>query len=264
MATTNCEHALTPHTAFVPVLTRLRCVRSHGRGAAAPLWAAQRAHGGGRRGRGHAADAAAPRARPRRRRHGPAPRPPAHRAAARPVQERGGPLHRLCNAHTHPHICILTRAHHRVPSCYAPHRSSWPRSPFSPPRATARASCAVCTTPTHSQSHHCTSRGHTVAFNVFDYDGDGFVSNADAYRVCRVLIPSIPDFQLQRLVDRVLIEADSDRDGMLSFDEFSSVCHRLLLASSTRTHAHSLPHASRQFMVENTPDVFEKLTISWE
>ena len=99
---------------------------------------------------------------------------------------------------------------------------------------------------------------------MFDYDGDGFVSNADAYRVCRVLIPSIPDFQLQRLVDRVLIEADSDRDGMLSFDEFSSVCHRLLLASSTRTHTHSLPHASRQFMVENTPDVFEKLTISWE
>lgn len=59
---------------------------------------------------------------------------------------------------------------------------------------------------------------------MFDYDGDGFISNADAYRVCRVLIPSIPDFQLQRLVDRVLIEADSDRDGTLSFDEFSSVC----------------------------------------
>ena len=80
--------------------------------------------------------------------------------------------------------------------------------------------------------HHHTTRVHasplipprTVAFNVFDYDGDGFISNADAYRVCRVLIPSIPDFQLQRLVDRVLIEADSDRDGTLSFDEFSSVC----------------------------------------
>ena len=64
----------------------------------------------------------------------------------------------------------------------------------------------------------------TVAFNVFDYDGDGFISNADAYRVCRMLIPSIPDLELQRLVDRVLIEADNDRDGMLSFDEFSQVC----------------------------------------
>jgi len=60
------------------------------------------------------------------------------------------------------------------------------------------------------------------------------------YRICRILIPSIPDFQLQRLVDRVLIEADNDRDGRLSFEEFSSL------------------------MVENTPDVFEKLTISWE
>lgn len=101
---------------------------------------------------------------------------------------------------------------------------------------------------------------------MFDYDGDGFISNADAYRVCRVLIPSIPDFQLQRLVDRVLIEADSDRDGMLSFDEFSSVCFPIVSTFSITSHT---PHAShthvhKQFMVENTPDVFEKLTISWE
>ena len=58
--------------------------------------------------------------------------------------------------------------------------------------------------------------------------------------MCRILIPSIPDFQLQRLVDRVLLEADNDRDGLLSFDEFA------------------------QLMVASTPDVFEKLTISWE
>ena len=68
---------------------------------------------------------------------------------------------------------------------------------------------------------------------MFDFDGDGFISNADAYRICRILIPSIPDFQLQRLVDRVLIEADNDRDGRLSFEEFSSVCYNAYMQNNS-------------------------------
>eukprot|EP00727_Mastigamoeba_balamuthi_P006879 m51a1_g2811 putative calcineurin b subunit (179) ;mRNA; f:133844-134719 len=77
------------------------------------------------------------------------------------------------------------------------------------------------------------------AFNMFDVDGDGAVSNRDAFTMLRALVPNVSETQLQRLVDRAFLEADDNHDGMLAFDEFS----RLLVKND---------------------DVFDKLTISWQ
>ena len=60
-----------------------------------------------------------------------------------------------------------------------------------------------------------------MLFGVFDISGNGVISNRDAFRVCRAFSPWIEDSQLQRLVDRVFIEADKDGDQNLSFKEFS-------------------------------------------
>jgi len=64
---------------------------------------------------------------------------------------------------------------------------------------------------------------------MFDLNGDGFISNSDAYRVLQMLVPGVSDVQLQRLVDRAILEADDDHDGKLSFDEFAQVCRCFFL-----------------------------------
>ena len=60
-------------------------------------------------------------------------------------------------------------------------------------------------------------------FKVYDMDRDGYISNKDLFECLQVMVGSnLTDSQLQQIVDKTFIEADKDRDGLISFDEFES------------------------------------------
>ena len=62
------------------------------------------------------------------------------------------------------------------------------------------------------------------AFMVYDIDCDGFISNQELFQVLKMMVgTNLTDVQLQQIVDKTILEADSDRDGKISFDEFSKV-----------------------------------------
>jgi len=83
----------------------------------------------------------------------------------------------------------------------------------------------------------------TVAFDVYDVDRDGFISNGELFLVLKMMVGSNlkvrlsnspqassifltqvcpnQDQQLQQIVDKTIMEADKDGDGKLSFEEFA-------------------------------------------
>jgi len=64
----------------------------------------------------------------------------------------------------------------------------------------------------------------TVAFKIYDMDKDGYISNGELYQVLKMMVGNnLKDHQLQQIVDKTIIHADTDGDGKISFDEFCSV-----------------------------------------
>ena len=62
------------------------------------------------------------------------------------------------------------------------------------------------------------------AFKVYDRDEDGYISNGDLFAVLKMMVgTNLNDVQLQQLVDRTIIKADKDFDGLISFEEFCEV-----------------------------------------
>jgi serine/threonine-protein phosphatase 2B regulatory subunit len=60
-----------------------------------------------------------------------------------------------------------------------------------------------------------------VMFKIYDVNNDGFISNGDLFKSLKLMVGSnLDDLQLQQLVDRTIFQADTDKDGKLSFDEF--------------------------------------------
>ncbi|ELP95067.1 calcineurin subunit B, putative [Entamoeba invadens IP1] len=79
------------------------------------------------------------------------------------------------------------------------------------------------------------------AFQVYDVDSDGFISNGELFQVLKMIIGgSFTDEQLQQVVDKTIIEADKDRDGKISYDEFCGI------------------------ILKNSENIGEKLTINWQ
>ena len=75
------------------------------------------------------------------------------------------------------------------------------------------------------------------AFQVYDVDGDGFISNGELFQVLKMMVgDNLDNVQLQQIVDKTILEADKDRDGRISFDEFVQ-------------------------MIENTDEIEKKMTI---
>mmetsp|Transcript_11988 Transcript_11988/g.23276 ORF Transcript_11988/g.23276 Transcript_11988/m.23276 type:complete len:191 (-) Transcript_11988:11-583(-) len=59
------------------------------------------------------------------------------------------------------------------------------------------------------------------AFNIYDVNNDGYISNGDLFKVMKMMVAdNLDDAQLQQLVDRQMVSADRDGDGKLSFQEF--------------------------------------------
>ena len=62
------------------------------------------------------------------------------------------------------------------------------------------------------------------AFRIYDVNNDGYISNADLFRILKIMVgDNLNDTQLQQLVDRTILQSDKDKDGKLSPAEFQSV-----------------------------------------
>ena len=62
------------------------------------------------------------------------------------------------------------------------------------------------------------------AFKVYDIDRDGFISNGELFIVLKMMVGSnLKDQQLQQIVDKTIMEADSNKDGKISFEEFTKM-----------------------------------------
>ena len=60
-------------------------------------------------------------------------------------------------------------------------------------------------------------------------DKDGYISNGELFQVLKMMVGSnLKDAQLQQIVDKTIIHADSDGDGKISFEEFCSVMFYLI------------------------------------
>ena len=78
-----------------------------------------------------------------------------------------------------------------------------------------------------------------VAFQVYDIDGDGFISNGELFQVLKMMVgENLNDVQLQQIVDKTILEGDEDKDGKISFEEFKK-------------------------MISNLDDIGEKMTINF-
>ncbi|XP_008140064.2 calcineurin subunit B type 2 [Eptesicus fuscus] len=59
------------------------------------------------------------------------------------------------------------------------------------------------------------------AFNVYDMDKDGYISNGELFQVLKMMVGNnMQDWELQQVVDKSIIILDTDGDGRLSFEEF--------------------------------------------
>ncbi len=63
-----------------------------------------------------------------------------------------------------------------------------------------------------------------VAFDVYDLDRDGFISNGELYTVLRLMSGDhLKPNELQQVVDKTIRDADKDGDRRISFDEFKQM-----------------------------------------
>jgi serine/threonine-protein phosphatase 2B regulatory subunit len=71
------------------------------------------------------------------------------------------------------------------------------------------------------------------AFKVYDIDRDGYISNGELFIVLKMMVGSnLKDQQLQQIVDKTIMEADQDRDGKISFDEFKKMVENTDVSNS--------------------------------
>ncbi|BFZ61398.1 Calcineurin subunit B [Saitoella coloradoensis] len=71
------------------------------------------------------------------------------------------------------------------------------------------------------------------AFKVYDIDRDGYISNGELFIVLKMMVgANLKDNQLQQIVDKTIMEADKDKDGRISFEEFAQMVENTDVAHS--------------------------------
>ncbi|KAK9473525.1 uncharacterized protein V1510DRAFT_429332 [Dipodascopsis tothii] len=71
------------------------------------------------------------------------------------------------------------------------------------------------------------------AFNVYDIDRDGYISNGELFIVMKMMVGNnLKAQQLQQIVDKTIMEADEDGDGKISFEEFVKLVGNTNIAQS--------------------------------
>lgn len=73
------------------------------------------------------------------------------------------------------------------------------------------------------------------AFDIYDTKKDGYISNGELFCVMKMMVGNnLNDKQLQQLVDRTMLQADKDYDGLISFEEFRSVVAHVDIAEKLK------------------------------
>lgn len=71
------------------------------------------------------------------------------------------------------------------------------------------------------------------AFSVFDLDNDGYLSNGEVFIVLKKMVgDNLQNAQLQQIIDKTIIEADSSNTGKLSFADFKKAVDGSAIAES--------------------------------
>ena len=66
-----------------------------------------------------------------------------------------------------------------------------------------------------------------VAFRMYDLDGDDKISKEELLAVLTMMVgANISEDQLVSIAERTIMEADDDKDNLISFDEFCKVLER--------------------------------------
>lgn len=87
-------------------------------------------------------------------------------------------------------------------------------------------------------------------------NGDGYISNGELFQVLKMMVgTNLNDTQLQQIVDKTVQQADTDKDGLISFNEFVKV---LIQFTSNWSSFSSLQ------MIHNVEDLEDKLTINFD
>jgi calcineurin B family protein 1 len=67
----------------------------------------------------------------------------------------------------------------------------------------------------------------SVAFRMYDLDGDDKISKEELLAVLTMMVgANICEEQLISIAERTIMEADTDKDNLISFDEFKKVLER--------------------------------------
>lgn len=98
---------------------------------------------------------------------------------------------------------------------YATPSNLVPSSPVTPPSP-------VSPSPTCSNLLATADADLKAAFSVFDKDKDGYISRSELRSAMTLMKEKVTDHEL----DQVMNEADLDRDGRISFDEFARLMLR--------------------------------------
>jgi len=65
------------------------------------------------------------------------------------------------------------------------------------------------------------------AFRMYDLDGDDHISKKELLAVLTMMVgDNITEEQLNSIAERTIMEADDDKDGFISFDDFCKVLER--------------------------------------
>lgn len=91
------------------------------------------------------------------------------------------------------------------------------------------------------------------AFNIYDVDGDGYISNGELFTVLKIMVgENLGDVQLQQIVDKTIVYADYNGDGKISFEEFKTLVEPLdIQTKMTVDEIHRQPSESEAEEDEN-------------
>ena len=81
--------------------------------------------------------------------------------------------------------------------------------------------------PLHVIIYHNSFFTPIVAFRMYDLDGDDKISKEELLAVLTMMVgANISEDQLVSIAERTIMEADDDKDNLISFDEFCKVLER--------------------------------------
>lgn len=100
------------------------------------------------------------------------------------------------------------------------------------------------------------------AFKVYDIDRDGYISNGELFIVLKMMVGSnLKDQQLQQIVDKTIMEADLDKDGKISFEEFTKMVENTDVSMSMTLGAYLIESPLCSFSFSFSPLSFVFLPV---